>query len=70
MAGSASSSTETKRKAEETPVREFEERDLTDQYMENLFEDVPYSDPIHNDQNDNIDLPKDTIPPEEMSRSS
>ena len=70
MAGSASSSTETKRKAEETPVREFEERDLTDQYMENLFEDVPYIDPIHNDQNDNIDLPKDTIPSEEMSRSS
>ena len=53
--GSASSSTGTKRKAEETPVREFEERDLTDRYMEDLFEDAPYIDPIDNDQNDNID---------------
>ena len=52
--GSASSSTGTKRKAEETPVREFEERDLTNRYMEDLFEEVPYIDPMNNDQNDDI----------------
>ena len=49
--GSASGSTGTKRKAEETPVREFEERSLTNRYMEDLFEDVPYIDPMDNDQN-------------------
>ena len=28
---------------------------MTDRYMEDLFEDVPYIDPIDHDQNDNID---------------
>ena len=55
MASGSASGSGTKRKAEETPVREFEERDLTDRYMEDLFEDVPYIDPIDIDQNDNID---------------
>ena len=57
--GSASSSTGTKRKAEETPVREFEERDLTNRYMEELFEEVPYIDPMNNDQNDDINSDHD-----------
>ena len=53
--GSALSLTGTRRKAEETPVREFEERHFTDRYMEDFFEDVPYIDPTDNEQNDNID---------------
>ena len=70
--GSASSSTGTKRKAEETPVREFEERDLTNRYMEDLFEDVPYIGPMNNDQNDDINSDHDdyTETPQQQQRAA
>ena len=70
--GSASSSTGTKRKAEETTVREFEERDLTNRYMEDLFEEVPYTDPMNNDQKDDINPDHDdyTETPQQQQRAA
>ena len=52
---SASSSSGTKRKAEETPVPELDEQDLTNRYMEDLFEEVLYIDPMDGQQDDDND---------------
>ena len=49
---STSSSSGTNRKAEETPAPELDEQDLTNRYMEDLFEEVPYIDPMDEQQDD------------------
>ena len=69
--GSASGSTGTKRKAEETPVREFNEQDMANRYMEDLFEEVPYIDPMNDDQNDYVNPDHDdyTETPQQQQRA-
>ena len=52
--GSASSSSGTKRKDEDTPVQEFDDHDLTERYMDDLFEEVPYIDPMDDNQDDDV----------------
>ena len=52
---STSSSSGTQRKAEQTPVPELDEQDLTNRYMEDLFEEVPYIDPMDEQQDDDDD---------------
>ena len=51
---SGSSFLETKRKAEETSVLDFEEQDLTNRYTKDLFEEVWYIDPMDEYQNDDV----------------